>query len=475
MHQDSKLYHYLKTCSGYELRRFRVFLESPYFNQRQDVLKAWDCIRPHFFETNSPPPSEQEIFAAAYPDQDFQDGKYRHLLSEICTRLERFWQVQQLERQQGTQSKALLEVLASRGLHREFDSFMAEAQTDLLAQPSRDRDYLQHRFDLASLLHDHQVQRSNRGIQSGLLAAMEAMDEEYFTNKLRLAAAAINRALVLGESIDIILLDEVLATIDSLPEVVYAGGLVECYRLVLRFLQSQHDHEAFRALLDSLPRIQNHCQPETLAELYSFAMNYCVRMVNLAEPGFDAHLFSLYRICLEKGFLLEGGNLPVPHYKNYMTMGLRMGHAEEIGLEIDRLAKLLPEEFRENAAVFSKAALAFHLGDMRTCLKLLQKVEFVDIYYHIDSKSLLLKAYYEQAETEPILSLIDSFKIYLRRSRRISDYQMQTYRNQIRIVQMMVKYRLGARRPLSEIRQALTELRPIADLHWLERKLSELE
>lgn len=475
MQKDSKLYHYLQTCSGYELRRFRVFLESPYFNQRQDVLKAWDCIRPHFFETDSPPPSEQEIFEAAYPDQAFQDGKYRHLISEICTRLERFWQVQQLERQQGTQSKALLEVLAARGLHREFDSMMAEAQTALLAQPSRDRDYLRHRFDLALLLHDHQVQRSNRGIQSGLLGALEAMDEEYFTNKLRLAAAAINRALVLGETIDVLLLKEVLETIDYLPEVVFEGGLVECYRLVMRFLQSQHDHEAFRTLLDLLPRIQNQCQQDTLAELYSFAMNYCVRMVNLAEPGFDAHLFSLYQICLEKGFLLEGGHLPVPHYKNYMTMGLRLGHAHAIAVEVDRLALLLPDEFRENAIVFSKAALAFHHGDFKTCLKLLQKIEFVDVYYHLDAKSLLLKAYFEQGEIEPILSLIDSFKIYLRRSRKISDYQRQTYRNQIRIVQMLVRHRLGSKTSLGEIQATLVNLRPIADLAWLERKVQEAE
>jgi hypothetical protein len=70
--------------------------------------------------------------------------------------------------------------------------------------------------------------------------------------------------------------------------------------------------------------------------------------------------------------------------------------------------------------------------------------------------------------------LLESFKIYLRRSRKISDYQRETYRNQIKVVQLLVRYRLGGRRRAGEIARMLEGLRPVADLHWLERKVGEL-
>lgn len=474
MEKESKLHRYLKACTGYELRRMRVLLESPFFNLRPEILRVWDLIRPFFPSSESPLPTAEDIFAAAFPDQIMDIAKLRHLLSDLCRLIEEFWQLQQLQSRSDLQSQLLLQALADRDLDQDFDATMLKAQTQLLADPQRGAAYLRQRYDLAAQQHDHNVRSSNRSTQAGLQAALEALDEEYLANKLRLAAAAINRAIVLGEASELPLLPEVLAFIDAAPQVVFAGGLVEVYRLTLRTLQAEHDHAAFDALLHLLAQGQEHLPQSTLAELYAFALNYCVRMVNLAEPGFDAQLYALYTLLIDRGYLLEKGELPVQHYKNYITLGLRLGHHAAIATQMHSIALLLPSSIRPNAVLFSEAALAFLVGDHRRALKLLQQVEFVDVYYHLDAKSLLLKAWYEQGEVEPLISLIESFKIYLRRSRKISEYQRMTYRNQIKVVQMLLRHRLGSRKPVAEIQAALAELRPIADLQWLERKVEEL-
>jgi hypothetical protein len=304
---------------------------------------------------------------------------------------------------------------------------------------------------------------------------IEALDEEYFAHKLRLAAAAINRANVIGESTELALLPEVLALIDTAPKVVFEGSLVEIYRLILRTLQSGKDHEAFLELLQLLQASEQRFASETLAELYNFALNYCVRMVNLAESGFDARLFELYELLISRGYLLEEGHLPVQHYKNFVTLGLRLDFVPKIAAQLTSLTGQLPTDIQPNALLYSQAAIAFQSGDHRKALRLLQQVEFLDVYYHLDAKSLLLKAWYEDGEVEPLLSLIETFKIYIRRSRKISEYQRLTYRNQIKVVQMLVRHRLGSRKPIHAIRKTLDSLRPIADLTWLERKLAELE
>ena len=52
---------------------------------------------------------------------------------------------------------------------------------------------------------------------------------------------------------------------------------------------------------------------------------------------------------------------------------------------------------------------------------MLLKVEFNDVYYHLDSKSLLMKVYFELDEYDAFSSLVDAFKIYLRRNQTISE------------------------------------------------------
>ncbi|HEX2901660.1 MAG TPA: hypothetical protein VHS96_18255, partial [Bacteroidia bacterium] len=284
MEKETKLFRYLQSCTGYELRRIRVMLESPFFNLRPELLRAWDCIRPFFPKTDLPLPGNEAVFAAAYPGQAFDMAKFRHLQSDLCKQIEEFWQLQQLRQRSDLQSQLLLQAQSDRDLNQDFEGAVLAAQTQLLGQPLRGAAFLRQRFDLALLQHDHQVRRNNRSTQAGLQAALEALDEEFFAHKLRLAAAAINRANVIGEATELSLLPEVLAVIDAAPKVVFEGSLVEVYRLILRTLQPEKDHAAFRELLQLLGASQQRFAAATLAELYSFALNYCVRMVNLAEP-----------------------------------------------------------------------------------------------------------------------------------------------------------------------------------------------
>lgn len=420
-------------------------------------------------------PGNGVVFAAAYPGKAFDIAKFRHLQSDLCKQIEAFWQLQLLQQRSDLRNQLLLQAQSERGLHQDFESTALAAQTQLLEQSLRGLSFLGQRFDLAMLQHDHQVRHNNRSTQVGLQAALEALDEAFFTHKLRLAAAAINRANVIGESTELSLLPEVFALIDDAPKVVFEGSLIEVYRLILKTLQPEKDHAAFQDLLQRLEKSQQKFEGTILAELYNFALNYCVRMVNLAEPGFDGQLFGLYELLIAKGYLLEDGHLPVQHFKNFVTLGLRLAKVPTISSVLENLAGQLEPGIRPNALLFSQAALAFHFGDHRKAIRLLQQVEFLDVYYHLDAKSLLLKAWYEQGEVEPLLSLIETFKVYLRRSRKISEYQRQTYRNQIKVVQMLVRHRLGSRKSLKEMRLVLAGLRPVADLPWLERKLAELD
>jgi len=121
------------------------------------------------------------------------------------------------------------------------------------------------------------------------------------------------------------------------------------------------------------------------------------------------------------------------------------------------------------------ARLLFAKNDFKKALRLLTTIEFTDVYYHLDSKSLLLKIYYETEDYEPLFSLISTFAVYLRRSKIISEYQRSIYANQVKHVKRLAKIKSGNNYSLTKIKQAIEQYPQVADIGWLKVKIAELE
>jgi ribosome biogenesis GTPase A len=108
-------------------------------------------------------------------------------------------------------------------------------------------------------------------------------------------------------------------------------------------------------------------------------------------------------------------------------------------------------------------------------LRMLLKVEFNDVYYHLDSKSLLMKVYFELDEYDAFASLVDAFKIYLRRNQTISELQKKTYHNFILLINKLMKFKLNRSAPSAAFMEELEKLRPAADIPWLRNRAEGLE
>ena len=117
----------------------------------------------------------------------------------------------------------------------------------------------------------------------------------------------------------------------------------------------------------------------------------------------------------------------------------------------------------------------FYLKKYKDGLKQLLAVEFTDIYYSLDSRALLLKTYYELEDLESATSLINAFKIYLKRDNTISEYQNLTYSSFLKIVHQLIRFKMGYKNNLEDLDKQLGSIKQIADLTWLKQKLEELK
>ncbi|MEZ4830321.1 MAG: hypothetical protein R3C61_29150 [Bacteroidia bacterium] len=108
-------------------------------------------------------------------------------------------------------------------------------------------------------------------------------------------------------------------------------------------------------------------------------------------------------------------------------------------------------------------------------LRMLSSVEFSDVFYQTDAKTVLLRTYYELEDFDGLTYLMGSFRMFLRRNKQLSDYQRKLYLNLIKVAQILMRYRLGENITLAEIEARITKTPDIAALTWVKAKIQELK
>ena len=202
--------------------------------------------------------------------------------------------------------------------------------------------------------------------------------------------------------------------------------------------------------------------------------NYCIKQANQGNAEYLKELFNLYQLQMERNIINDGGKIAQFDYKNIVTVGLRVNAFEWITNFIEAEKDHLSESVRDTAYNYNLARLYFSQNRFREALRALLMVEYTDVYYELDSRSLLLKTYYELEEYEAFLSLVSSFGLFLRRNKHVSEYQRTVYRNLIRFSRKLFRIKMGGKQAPGKVANEMREVKQIADLTWLNQKVAEL-
>ena len=208
-------------------------------------------------------------------------------------------------------------------------------------------------------------------------------------------------------------------------------------------------------------------------ERYKVAFNYCVRKINQGKTEYFAELFDFYKINLPKGVLLQNNILQFWDYKNIVSVGLRQEEYAWVEGFLYEYNEKLPAEYRENALTYNLAKLNFAQKNYKKVIELLQTVEYQDWVYTLDSRTTLIKTYYELGEYEAMESAAESFRLFLLRNKTASTTVKKTYQNFIRFIKKVAQ--LPAKQTVAHKKLSITiEATPlVADKKWLLLNLSE--
>ena len=485
--QNSRLVSLLKTLTKGELRKFRLYVESPYFNQNPRLCTLIQLLFQASPGFSGERMSKEYVFAQLFgAEKRFEEQKLHDQMSGLVRLFDQFIAQQNYEKSHTSVSRHLLEALDKRQLSDHFSRVFKRTHKGIVEQSLRDSSYYLELFMLEKSWDSYSRKQQNRRFKETLSQTVKKLDYYFLGERLRAACEMINRQRILNQPYSAGVEKVIILYLTGEGRDYLEIPVVSLYYQIYRMLTEQEEgHLYFYQLLDSLEKYSGLFSQKEAYAMYAYAQNYCIQQINRGQTSYSGDLFRIYQFLLEKELLLDSstGYLAHEHYKNIITVALRQkafGWARNV---LDTYKSKLPPKYRENAYNYNLSVYLYEKQRYREVLKLLQQVEFTDVYYHLSAKFLLLRIYYEQYDYDGFQYLTQAFLAFIKRNKEISAYQTQAYRNLIRFARKA--FQLKRRRPqltedefqlrLAKLQQEIQLSKGISNANWLLSKIEELK
>lgn len=437
--RERKIYSVLVLLSKEEHRLFRDYLVSPLFEPSktmQEFFRLWES------KILTPDSTADRSYTA----EEFLEGTklLPSRIDKYCTHLYKrlldFLGLQQYMQSQDVRFELTADALEQRNApSKEWDSQRILIQKDIESSSESSAKLLRQLNYKWKAIEARIYTRDTQAIwQEDFRELHQAMDSYYYLQKLKLACAGANARLIYNQNRDAEDdAPDLLLKFDDETAKASLGPLGYSYWLTLRLYNSDDGSDELEVLFAHLHEVGSLFESEEASEVFNYALNYCTRRANKGEVRYQKYAAALYRELLENKSILKDGMLPPQIMKNILVIHCLVGELEWAERFLEEYRDRLQGDPDPYIIKYNLAVLTFYQHD-RNCIGLLKEVISNlkdDIFYELDSRIYLLKAYFDHLkglsieETDDMYRVFDSFRVFIDRNKVISPMHKQRYRN----------------------------------------------
>jgi len=473
---SDKLISLLQTFSKVELNRLRKFLRSPWFCENDDVLRLFELVNDALRAGDETIANldKTTVWTALYAGKKYDDTHLRRLTSELTQLTLRFLLEEHRNENPLAIALEMQEVLENPGLKKHLAGVERQIQKSLDETTGKSPEHYLAQFKM----HWNIFSRSSKQVSTAdylekLLPAGEHLDVFYLVQKLKIYMAWLMFQKIRIAEHEMPMLPGFWEQLDD-PRV-RDIPLIAIYKNLVRCMKEPVEEKHFQLLLQDLERFGAELTREDLRECYQIAQNYCALKVNQGRTDYYPIFFRLFKNIIQLDILLENGQLSEGVFKNMVTISLRVGEFEWAETFIREQSVHLPAQVRENARTFNLANLYSHQKRHNEVIELLRNVEYSDVVYALGSKLLLLRTYYELDELMAMDSLMDSFRIFVRRNKLISKDLKREYINFLNFLKKLSALSVASPQAIAAFKKKVIASKNPTTKKWLLEKIKELE
>ena len=457
--KDAKVYLVLEKLTNRERGKFLKYIQSPYFNKNQPLVELFQIINKDLNATSNKSLTKEQIWKKLQQKQTYDDVRFRKYLSDLLKHVENFIALEVFEKKEFQKTNFLLEAIVDRKLENLYTTI--QKNTNTIAQNSKiqNADYYLHAYQAYKLLHDIETDGlQKKKISTNFTSLSEYLDAFYFSEKLRLNYDAEVWKRIDGNLDADVEHVELVSSIIEESNSVDAPPVAIYYAMYLLNKHPDNDHYYFE-FKRQLDKLIHYFPFHEAIPIYTAGINFCIRKLN-SGGDYNEELYSLY-VGYVKSIVDEVGELSQWTFNNTITVALRSGKYDWVKNFIQEYGQFITEKHRENAVTYNTASYFFYRKNYDEVIKVLRNIEYDDVYYNINSKTILLMTYFEADEYETLSFLLESFRAYLNRNKNIPESKKVLTKKLIRHTKKLINLPPSDQDALNKLKQEILDTKQL--------------
>lgn len=478
----STLVQLIQTLDRKEMTRFVEFVESPFFNKHKDVKRLVAYLNKMYPDLNKKKTEREFVYKQLFKGSKYDESKLKHVFSYTLRLLEKYLSLQEFLKVETDLQLYLLRDLRQRNQNKRFEKLLSKTKKTINIDEYQN---FEHHFRMYSTISEadkYFIGQSTYKRDENLQLKVNSLDRFYLSEKLRSICEMINRRGFFNIEYDVYLVDEIMSFLKARPEWWSSTPSIQIYYQVYHTLTEMGNDEHIYELLRLIKEFGELFPSNERQDLYFYCLNYCIRRGNQGANEFWMETLEIYRELLRTDLLLDNGVLNESHYRNISGAALRVNENEWAKAFLEEYKDKLPATASENAYNYNLSRYYYHSKQYDEALLLLNTIEYTDLVYYTDSKSLLLRIYYELGESEALRSLIDSFKQYLTRNKTLNKTKIKRYSDHFRLAGRLYKLKVNFEympksqwvKDVEKLERKVEETKALPGKGWIRQKLAEL-
>jgi len=430
---NRKLLEILKRLDAREIKRFRHFLQSPYFTyglSNQEIIQLFEYIVRYGADVDAPQLEKRRVSTRLFPDKPYnENGKspIDTLTSDLFRLTKKFLFVSEIERDS---SEVMHELPVARfyrkcGLEERFWKSVQYMRSVSDSEQHQDERYFLERYFVEEEVHTFKTYFNATGDDANIGSKAYYL-EQFFAIARMDTACLLNLQRRRVEFQDIYTQELGNDLIQLIREgVFHSNDLAEAYLLVFDAINNPNKPELVEQLRERLEVQKQHFPVAHLKNMMAYLRIFFMRKYQQSGLLSDfAEYFNLISKHLDEGFLYYDDKVLAPSLRNVVYNGLRLGYFDKVW---EILQAHPPERIggtRHPGDTYNLliAVYYFALKDYENAEKHVAQCNFDDIHFNVQAEILYIKIYYETSN-DLLDYRIKALQQKVRRSRMAKEFK----------------------------------------------------
>ncbi len=414
--QNTRLIKLLLSFSRADIKKFRDFVRSPFYNKNQRVMRFADHILEFHPEFSRPGLEEEKVFRKLFPGEKYEYQKMKNLLSDLLTLAYNYLRTKPVYFTGFIPEINLtvnLRSLRALDLH---EKALAAAEKKLESGSVRDGVYLHNKFLLADqrqILNTIRKPNSNEGFEETFSAQFELS----LLNLLKQYTMMKHVSIENSKKYPMKMYDEVMGYIKRNCD--FENITLKLYRLIALLLEEKSEEyytDLKKIYMESYDSLDEEDSYMALFYLNSFCAE---KYNNLAEKKYIYELRDLFKQAFSKDAVALG-TFHYPDFIHYAKIFIRADDLETARRFIAAYSGKIDPIHRDSAMNYVNALMNYRQGNFDKALYCISKVNFPSFIMKLQVKLTHLQLLVETKNYEEARAAIHSFKQFLSRETTIN-------------------------------------------------------